>query len=335
MKANTDVQPVKAITENVMAIIDGTQAGRSNEYIIVGAHFDHLGMGGKETKSRKPDTVAVHNGADDNASGVAGIIELAEKLASAKPIAGRSIIFVAFSGEELGILGSKYFIANPPVEKKQIKAMLNFDMIGRFRPAEKPLLISGTGTATEFDSILTATNKLYNIPLKFSAGGQEGSDQAAFYSENIPVLFFNSGMHNQYHTPEDDVNLINFEGEKEILDYACELIIKLATVDCTFAFHEAGEKRQSGGDARFKITLGIMPDYSSGNVIGLMVDDVRTGGPAEKAGIKKGDIIIAVDGKSISNIYDYMSRLKTLEAGNITKVEVLRNNEKVIVEVQL
>jgi len=339
MKACTEVLPVKATTENVVALLntEDREPGTDSEYIIVGAHFDHLGMGGKYSNSRKPDTVAVHNGADDNASGVAGVMELAKKIASLDsilPPAKRNIIFVAFSSEELGLLGSKHFIANPPVDKNKIRVMINFDMLGRYRPEEKPLLISGTGTAAEFDSILTSANKHYNLPLKFSPGGQEGSDQAAFFSENIPVLFFNTGMHEQYHTPEDDVDLINFEGETEVLNYAATVLIKLLYGNHMLSFQESGEKHQSSG-GRFKVTLGIMPDYSSDNVNGLKVDDVRKGGTADKAGIKKGDIIISINGKSISNIYDYMNRLKILEPGNPAKVDLMRNGEKVTVDVQL
>ncbi|MCX6257231.1 MAG: M28 family peptidase [Bacteroidia bacterium] len=335
LKATTDVELIKSTTENVVGMLTGsTDPG---EYIVIGAHFDHLGMGGKDSNSRKPDTTGVHNGADDNASGVAGVIELAQYLASLKSGPDRpkkSIIFVSFSGEELGLLGSKYFVANPPVDKKKIKAMINFDMIGRYRPEEKPIMISGTGTASEFDSLLTVHNKTFNLPLKFSAGGQEGSDQASFNLENIPVLFFNTGMHPEYHTPEDKVSLINFEGEKKVLDYAKEVIVDLSSSDYKLVYKEAGEKPQSTG-GRFKVTLGIMPDYAADNVTGLRIDDVRKGGPAEKAGIKKGDVIISMDGKSVSNIYDYMSRLKTLDAGKLVKVEVMRDNQKISLSVQL
>lgn len=319
-------------TRNIVVSIEGTDSKLKDEYIVIGAHYDHLGFGGPGSGSRKPDTLAIHNGADDNASGVSGILELAQKFAKNKP--KRSIIFVAFGAEEMGLLGSKYFVQHPPVDISKIKTMINLDMIGRFDNELQNLLIGGTGTSTEADTILNSNNH-YGFRLKFSPDGFGASDHSSFYSKSIPVFFVNSVAHDDYHTPDDDVNRINFKGEELILKYIYDIATEIANRAKPLTFKESGEKEKTGGRTKLKVTLGIIPDFASQESKGLRVDGVRKGGPASKAGILKGDIITALDGKPVTNIQDYMSRLKVLKPGQIINIDLLRDNKKIVLIVNL
>jgi hypothetical protein len=331
----TDLQIDKQQTQNVFGIIEGNDPILKNEYIVVGAHYDHLGMGGTGSGSRMPDTVAVHHGADDNASGVAGIIELAQKLNAEKDKLKRSVIFVSFSGEELGLLGSKYFVKNLPVPIKQVKAMVNLDMIGRLKTDEPSVVISGTGTSTESEAILNELKKTTTIPLKYSPEGYGASDHASFYGENIPVFFLTTGAHEDYHTPFDLADRINYDGEKQVLDFTYILLSELINRPKALAFKESGSKTNSSYGGDLKVTLGIMPDFAGGDEKGLRADMVKKDGPAFKGGMLKGDVITAIDGKPIKNIYEYMSRLKQLQKGQLISVDVLRNGQKVVLLVQL
>lgn len=330
----TNVFHTKVKTQNVIAVLEGSDPKLKDEFILVGAHYDHLGMGGPGSGSRKPDTVAIHNGADDNASGVAGVIELAGKFASQKEKPARSIIFMAFGAEELGLLGSKYFVNNPLVDLKKIKTMINIDMIGRLKPGSKELSIGGTGTFIEAGALINK-HKIEGLKLGFSPDGYGPSDHASFYGENIPVLFITTGAHTDYHTPEDDIEKINFEGGHMVVEFLYNLITDLSNTEKSITFQEAGSKEGFKRKSRFKVTLGIMPGFGSSDNNGLRVDGVVNGGPAFKGKMLKGDIITALDGKVVKNIQEYMFRLKKLEPGQIITVDVNRNGEKVILLVQL
>jgi hypothetical protein len=292
-------------------------------------------MGGPESGSRWPDTLAVHNGADDNASGVAGLLELAQRLARSGDPLKRSIVIIAFDGEEMGLLGSKYFINNPLIDPKKIIAMFNFDMIGRLVADSGALVISGTGTAIESEQILKDHSGGLGYELKFSPEGYGASDQSSFYAENIPVFFFTTGAHEDYHTPDDDADRINYIGSKEVLDFAYNVIIDVDNRGQAITFREAGPKERPDYGRGFKVTLGIMPDFASTENNGLRVDGVRKGGPAEKGGILKGDVIITLNGKQVTNIYDYMNRLKELDRGQVISVDVLRKGVTVVLIIQL
>jgi len=333
--ASTEVIPVKAKAQNVVALLEGSDPVLKNEYIVVGAHYDHLGFGGKNSGSRMPDTVAIHNGADDNASGVAAVLELAQKLASEHTNLKRSILFVTFDAEEMGMIGSKYFINHPPVARNEIKAMINLDMIGRLKPDSKVISIGGTGTATELDSILTMVSADRIFTVSRSPEGYGPSDHAAFYSENIPVLFFTTGAHEDYHTPMDKAGKIDYDSEAEIAKMADQLIFILATMNKPLTFKEAGPKAQPESGRRLKVTLGIVPDFASTDKNGLGVDGVRKDGPADRGGIKKGDLIVAMNGQPVTNIYDYMSRLQKLKHGQTVIVEVIRSGKKEVLLIQL
>jgi hypothetical protein len=336
ISGTTELIKNEVSTQNVVAIIEGSDSILKNEYIVIGAHYDHLGFGGEGSGSRTPDTLAIHNGADDNASGTAGIIELAEKLSNNRDQLKRSIVIMAFGAEEMGLLGSQFFTSNALVDLKDVKAMFNFDMIGRLDTVDKGVMLAGTGTAVEFESWLASYEEESNLAFNHSPEGYGASDHASFYASNVPVLFFTTGAHPDYHTPDDDADKINYEGQKEILDYAYPLIIDLANRDNNLTYQEAGPKERTGGSGRrgLKVKLGIMPDFTATENDGLGVGGVTAGGPASKAGMLKGDKIVAINGMAITNIYDYMNRLKKLKPGETISVDIIRNgNKKVLVVV--
>lgn len=325
----------KVATQNIVYLMKGEDPVLSDEYIVIGAHYDHLGMGGKGTGSRVPDTLAVHYGADDNASGVAAIIEIIEKLKNSGVKLKRSIIIAAFSGEEMGLLGSKYFVNNPPVELNKIKLMFNLDMVGRLNEQTKGLSIGGVGTAENLKEDLEKFIANSGLNAKFSPEGYGPSDHASFYSKNIPVLFLFTGIHDDYHTPRDNPSKINYEGEKSVCELVCKVVENFANRNESLVYKESGPKEQPETRKSFKVTLGIMPDVASSDIKGLRADAVIVGRPAYKAGMLKGDIIISMDGKPVNDIYEYMNRLQEFKVGQRITVEVLRNNEKVLLIVEL
>jgi hypothetical protein len=331
VSATVNVKLKETTTRNVVAMLPGNDETLKDEYVVVGAHFDHLGMGGPGSGSRAIDTVAVHNGADDNASGVSAVIQLAEKLAGDKSNK-RSVLFVAFGAEEMGLLGSKAFTMKPPVETDKMVTMFNFDMIGRLKE-DNSLTISGTKTAEETEDLLNNLNP--DFTLAFTGEGIGPSDHASFYLQNIPVIYISTGAHPDYHTPQDDVELINFEGAQKVMSYSAALLDEVVNRAEKLTFQEAGSKFQRSRGGRFKVTLGVMPDFAGVEKRGMRVDAVSKGKPAYAAGMKKGDIIIAIDGKKVSNIYEYMDRLQKLEAGTTISVDILRDEKPIVLIVQL
>ena len=332
VSATVNIELEKAVSQNVAALLPGTDTVLKNEYIVVGAHYDHLGMGGPGSGSRAPDTIAVHYGADDNASGVAAVIELAEKMAGEKNNR-RGILFVAFGAEEMGLIGSKAFTANPPVATSKMTTMFNFDMVGRLDADSKALSIGGTQTAKETEEILNRFNPGFQLAL--SGEGVGPSDHASFYLQNIPVFFISTGAHANYHTPNDRAEFINYDGAVEVISFAHQLVKEVASLDEKLTFREAGPKFQRSRGGRFKVSLGIMPDYAGMESRGLRVDAVTKDRPAGKGGLKKGDIITAINGKNVGNIYDYMNRLHTLEAGQTITLDILREEKELVLIIQL
>src|ERR1035437_1496669 len=280
VNASAEIIQKKALTENVVGMIEGTDPILKDEYIVIGGHFDHLGFGGPGSGSRMPDTVALHNGADDNASGAAVVMAMAGKLGAVKDKLKRSVILVSFTGEEMGLLGSKYFTDHSPVDMKKIKAMFNFDMVGRFDKEKKAISVSGTGTSLEADSIMKIYEKGLSFEVTHSPDGYGPSDHASFYSSNIPVFFFTTGSHMDYHTPFDDADKLDYVKEKEIGDFGYDLIMNVDNMPKALTFHESGKKQGYGrGGRRMKVTLGIMPDFAGTEKKGLRVDGVTKDGP--------------------------------------------------------
>ena len=337
VKATSEVLRKKVTTRNIMAMIPGSNPLLKDEIVVVGAHYDHLGMGGEGSGSRVPDTIAVHGGADDNASGVSSLLALAAYYSAESNRPGRSILLVSFGAEEMGLLGSRYFVAHCPVDLKSIKAMVNLDMVGRLDIGNPVVTISGTGTFTKADSLLDllAVNRPFSV--KKSPDGYGPSDHAAFYSEGIPVLFLTTGVHDDYHTPSDLASRINFDGQQSVIDFTTDIITALTTMVPSPVFREAGSRKEAGRYSRnLKVTLGIIPDVSGAETAGGMkVEGTRKDGPAATAGMIKGDIITAINGLPVGNIYDYMSRLGKLKPGETVNVEVLREGKKVVLIIQL
>lgn len=335
VSGQSDVVETTVPTRNVVMEIPGSDKSLKNEYVIIGAHFDHLGMGGVGSGSRVPDTVAVHHGADDNASGVGMVLELAQKLAATPHHFKRSIVVITFSGEEEGLLGSKKFVEKPEIDLTKVNAMVNLDMVGRLNE-NSMVQIGGVGTTNPFKKMIYAACDTTFLKLSLSDEGYGPSDHASFYGKNIPVLFVSSGAHLDYHTPADTWDKINYPGMVKISDMAYKLIADLANMDTKLAFREAGPKEMaSRGSRRKGITLGIMPDFAGNVKNGLRADLVTPGKPAALGGMKKGDIITSINGKPVNNIQDYMFRLNQLKPGESIAVEVLRDSQKIVLIIQL
>ena len=335
LRGITDIEMKSAVAQNVVGILEGNDPVLKDEYIVVGAHFDHLGTGGKGSSSRKPDTVAIHCGADDNASGTAALIELAEKFSASSDHLRRSLIFAAFDAEELGLLGSKAFMRNLPVDSGSITAMINIDMIGRL-DADRPLSVGGTGTSAEGDSLLKSLIPATGMKVATTPDGYGPSDHATFYAKNIPVFFFTTGPHLEYHTPDDKPSTLDYGGLKTITNLICELVFDLNTRIPALTYREAGPKSPAGySRKRHRITLGIMPDFAGIETSGLRADLVIKGQPAYAGGMKNGDIIVNINGMQVKNIDDYMFCLARLKAGETIHVEVLREGELKVLLIQL
>ncbi len=333
--AHIEVVLGKTTTQNVLAMIEGNDDILKNEYVIIGAHYDHLGMGGPETGSRSKDTLAPHNGADDNASGVAGVIELAGALMQMKDSLKRSVIFVAFSSEETGLQGSSAFANEPPVDLDKVSAMFNFDMIGRLDTTSRSLVTGGLGSSLEGESLLDSAVADAGFKLSKGREGYGPSDHASFYAKNIPVFFITTGAHLDYHTINDDWEKINEQGEVNVLQAMLKLTWYIANHENKLTFQEAGPIRKRGGGYGSGVTFGIMPDFAAQGIEGLKVQAVRPDGPAGRGGMQNGDIIKKIDGMSVTNIYDYMERLKKLNPGQTVSVDVERNGEIVVLIFQV
>lgn len=318
----TNVEKVYSRTANVVGILPGSNPARDTQYVVIGAHFDHLGLGGQGSGSLQPDTVAVHHGADDNASGTAGLLEVAQELASHRASLQRSVVIVFFSGEELGTLGSAWYVNHPRFPLSQSVAMINMDMIGRL--TNRKLTVYGTGTAPQWTPLLNKYNADSAFAIVSVPDGFGPSDHAQFYGKDMPVLFFFTGTHNDYHKPADTWDKINYPGEEQVVRFVDKIAVDVINGEKPTFTRTASAPASGGGDARgFKVTLGIVPDYGE-STEGMKVGGTRPGGPAEKGGLKAGDVIVKMAGKKIMNIYDYMGLLGELKPGDKVEVEVNR-----------
>ena len=333
--ANTDTIDFKRVTTaNVAMVLEGKDPVLKSEYVIVGAHFDHLGMGGPTSSSRNQDTVALHPGADDNASGVALMIQLAEKLAADKKGHARSIVFAAFSGEETGLTGSKYFENNMPARPSDINIMINLDMVGRMKEGNY-LQVSGVGTAAGLRDSVELVNDTTKLHLTFTEEGSGPSDHFSFYADSIPVLFITTGTHTDYHLPSDTWDKLNYDGMVATGDLLYKVISKAADNKEKLAFRLSGSQTPQSMGRRGGVTLGLMPDIAGVVKNGLRADLVTPGKPAALGGMKKGDIIIAIENKPVNDIQEYMKRLGELKPGQRITVDVLRNGAHEVLIIQL
>ncbi len=302
--------------KNVVAYLDNGAATT----VVIGAHYDHLGHGIRG--SLHTGEPAIHNGADDNASGVAALLRIAEYLKGGKAT-NNNYLFVAFSGEELGLFGSKFFVENMPVEAEQINYMLNMDMVGRLNE-EKVLAVNGAGTSPAWKEVLP-TIEVGGIDVKTSDSGVGPSDHTSFYLQDLPVLHFFTGQHTDYHKPADDAHLINFEGLRDVSDFIIALIEKLDDRG-KLEFTKTKDEQEGRQAARFKVSLGVMPDYVYQGE-GMRIDGVLDGRAAAQAGLEKGDIIIRIGDTEVKDIYGYMEGLSKFKSGDQTIIVVRRGDE--------
>lgn len=290
--------------------------------IVIGAHYDHLGLGHDHNSLDANPEGKIHNGADDNASGTAGVLELARYFSGNQIKEKYNFLFMCYSGEELGLIGSKKWCDNPTIPLQQINYMINMDMIGRLNDSTKKLLVYGFGTSPSWGALLDNTNTYFS--LKKDSAGIGPSDQTSFYLKDIPVLHFFTGQHSDYHKPSDDADKINTEGEKKVLEYIVDIIN--ATNDLPkLTFSKTATP--ASNKTSFKVTLGVMPDYAFEGK-GMRIDGVSDGKPAAKAGILKGDIIIQLGTEKVDSVYDYMKVLSNLKKGDTTNIKVLRDNKE-------
>jgi hypothetical protein len=310
--------------ENIIGYIDN----QAENTIIIGAHYDHLGLGNDGNSLDANPKGKIHNGADDNASGTAGVIELARYFQKNNKKEKVNLLFICFSGEELGLYGSKYFAEHPTIDFTKVTYMINMDMIGRL-PASKIISVSGSGTSAVWEPVL---KKLSNdqVIIKTDSSGMGPSDHSSFYLKGIPALHFFTGSHSDYHKPSDDWDKINYEGEVEVLKVIARLIEQLDNEPkLTFL---TTKNKSMGGSRSFKVTMGVMPSYTS-DVEGLLVDGVSDDKPAKKAGIQSGDIIIQMGDLTIKDIQNYMEALGKFSKGETVPVKVKRKNEIITVSV--
>lgn len=311
---------------NVVGALEGSDPKLKREFIVIGAHYDHLGHGGES--SRDPNSSAVHHGADDNASGVAGLLELARIFSAEKKQLRRSVLFIAFSAEESGLIGSNYFVNHPAVPIADTVTMLNLDMIGRLRDGK--LTIGGVGSSPEFRKLVEDLNKGGNpapgLTLQLSEDGFGPSDHSSFYAKQIPVLFFFTGTHEDYHKPSDTADKINYEGQARVVSFTADIVRALDRKNARPAYVLA-RSQSSGRGSGFRVYLGTVPNYAESSD-GMLLDGVRDDSPAAKAGLKARDKIVKLAGRDIKNVYDYTYALGEMKADQEYEVEIMRGSER-------
>jgi Tol biopolymer transport system component len=330
LAGNVDVKAEYAETANVAGMIPGS-GPNANEIVVVGAHYDHLGYGGEG--SMKPNVHAIHHGADDNASGTAAVLAIAERIKAmpaSGPTGGRTVVFTLFSGEERGLAGSGYFVAHPPFPMERVAAMVNLDMVGALR--DEKVTVFGTDSAPEWRSIVDAANATAKLKLTETGDGYGPSDQTSFYAAHVPVVHLFTGAHDRYHTPEDVADAVNFGGIARVAGLTSDIVASLRSPSNTPHYARAATAPAMEGDSRgYGAYLGTVPDYSAMDATtgGVLLSDVRPGSPAERAAIKGGDRIIEIGGTRIENLYDMTYALQDHKPGDTVDVVVMRKSEKV------
>jgi hypothetical protein len=320
--------------KNVVGVLEGS-GKLADETIVIGAHYDHLGYGGSGSLSPSKK-MAVHHGADDNGSGTTALMELARRFGSAPGREGRRLVFIAFSAEESGLFGSEAYCKEPLFPLESTAAMINLDMVGRLAKdkdtGKDRLTVYGTGTAKTFDGLIEALNKKYDFQLKKVATGMGPSDQMSFYVKKVPVFFFFTNDHPDYHRPTDTADKINVPGMRRVVDLTDELAAYLATVSERPEYVKVAGPSLSPGATGPR--LGIMPDYGDDGE-GVLLGGVSEGGPAQKAGLKEGDRIVEIAGQPVKNLEGYMVLMRTHKNGDTIDVAVVRNREKKVFKVKL
>ncbi len=321
VRLRVNLQREQLSDANVVGLIEGSDLQMKNEVVVIGAHYDHVGV------SIRGGQKQIFNGADDNASGTSGLLELAQYFAANREGIKRSLLFIAFGAEERGLIGSRHFVDNPTVPLDKIVAMVNMDMIGRLR--NDVLFVLGTSSSPAWRELLEEINSQFNFTLRDSPGVFGASDHFSFYNKGIPVLFFFTGMHENYHRPSDDWDTLNYEGMERIVQMVAAIVERIANIPERPQFQRTPQPAERPA-APVGVSTGIVPDYSwDGEGVKLM--GIRPGSPAEKAGLKAGDIIVEVAGKQIRNLYDYMDALNSVEPNKPVTFTILRDGQKITV----
>src|SRR5579859_1126592 len=329
LSLKVDIETTRATVNNVLAYLPG----ETDEYVVLGAHYDHLGRGNFD--SLAPSQIGqIHPGADDNASGTAGVLELARLLAPQRRQLQRSILFMNFAGEELGLLGSAEWVKEPTRPLAKAVAMINMDMIGRIR--DDKIYIGGVGTGSTFQTLLEQAQKDEPFKIEYSAGGYSSSDHTSFVTKKIPVLFFFSGLHSDYHKPSDTWDKINAPSAARLLDMVESVTLQLANAQQPPAFQVVAEDKPpaGGGGAGYGPYFGSIPDFGQ-TENGVKFSDVKPNSPAAKAGLRAGDILVQFGDKPIKNLYDFTDALRRSKVGDVVDVKVLRDGQPVTASVKL
>jgi hypothetical protein len=326
-KVHAAVVREKRTAHNVLAYLPASSAtaGASKPWIVIGAHYDHLGHGeAGNTLADKADVHKVHAGADDNASGSAAVLAIAEDIAKARR--QRNVLVAFWSGEELGLLGSSAFAAKPPIPLDQVEAYLNFDMVGRMQ--DNKLTVQATGTSPAWGKIIEQANIAAGFDLQLQEDPYQPTDVATFNASSVPSLSFFTGAHTDYHKPSDTPDKIDYDDLDRIVDFAAAIVRRLDQTDAPPQFTKVQETAQAGaGRAGVRVFTGTIPDYAS-DAKGLLLSGVIGGGPAEQAGLRKGDVIVEIAGQTITNIYDYTYALDVLKIGQPAKVVYMRDGKR-------
>ncbi len=323
IKLTIDIADKKRTGHNVIGYVDNKAATT----IIIGAHYDHLGYGEDHNSLYAGAVPQIHNGADDNASGTSALIEISKSLKASK-FKNNNYLFIAFSGEELGLFGSKYFTEHPTINFASANYMINMDMVGRLNDSTHGLSIGGYGTSPAWGQIIAEKDEFFKI--KFDSSGTGPSDHTSFYRKDIPVLFFFTGTHSDYHKPGDDAEKINYTGELQIVKYIYN-VVNAADKKGKLSFTKTREA-QSAGRSSFKVSLGVMPDYTFSDG-GVRIDGVSEGKLAQKIGLKAGDILLQLGEHKFSDVQSYMQVLGKFNKGDATKLKVKRGNEELTFDI--
>ena len=323
--------PGGATTQNVVALVPGRDQTLRGEYVVIGAHFDHLGRSAASAMDPAAKD-AIRNGADDNASGTAALLELA-RLFAARP-ARRSVIVAHFSGEELGLLGSQWFVDHPPVPLDSVVAMVNFDMIGRLR--NDKLIVYGVATARELSAIVDSANTAPRLVISAVGDGFGPSDHSSFYAKGIPVLHFFTDLHDDYHRASDDVEKIDAAGAARVVAVAERVVRTIADRPARLSpVRAAAPAPVAGGREGSNVYLGSIPDMSAADTPGLRLSGVRAGSPADAAGLRGGDVIVELGGRAVKDLYGYSEALYSRKPGDRVDIVFLRGGERKATSVTL
>ncbi len=313
---------------NLVGVIEG-EGPLANETIVIGGHYDHLGFGGYGSRAQTR-TGEVHNGADDNASGTAAVIELARRVA-AGPKPKRRMVFICFSGEERGLVGSSYYVQNPIYPLENTVAMLNFDMIGRLK--DNRVEVNGVGSSAAFPELVQKADEAVPIDITVNPGAFAGSDHLPFYQKQIPVMFCFTGLTETYHTPDDDATTLNMEGALLVIDYSEQLLRGMDGLETRPAFSEGAPRR--GRTTRRVPFLGLQPDLGASGANGIVVRSVRPSSPAAEAGLAAGDVVTRIGDKTVEDYQTLVTLLVASKPGDIMKLTIKRGDQESVIEVKL